>query len=139
MKKVFALLLALLMLTTNVGITIAAHYCGGMKVKTGFSLGKSNLSCGMTSMDQSCENHNSGDGLHAKNCCENESLAISIEDNYDSVANAANHFNLFYPAPIFYTSRSTYDLVLSTQKEYLDYSPPFLDRDIPVLVQSFLL
>ena len=52
MKRILSILLAILMLTTNMSITFATHYCGGKAVKSSISFGHDELSCGMAKMDE---------------------------------------------------------------------------------------
>ncbi len=55
MKKILAISLALIMLSTNTGLSMATHYCGGLAVKSQLVLGHESLDCGMSNMDKVCE------------------------------------------------------------------------------------
>lgn len=139
MKQVFAIFLALLMLTTNVGITFATHYCGGKAVKTSISLGHDNLDCGMADMDTPCEESPDSPVVKNKNCCENQYTQISIEDDYNNPAVVKTAVDFQFLAVFVVTYLNLYSFNASTEAEYSNYSPPLLDLDIPVLIQSFLI
>ena len=88
MKKVIAIFLAILILTTNAGLTFAMHYCGGKVVKSSVMLGEGDLSCGMTEseMKPSCDGHSQKTTIKAKSCCQNEYFQLEIEDDFNSSA-----------------------------------------------------
>jgi len=138
MKRVFAIFLALLILTTNVGLTFATHYCGGKPVKTDVSLlGHFDIGCGMEDKDNSCDNPEIP--AIKSSCCQNRSVELSIEDDFRSPKIIKNTVEYKFVAAFVTTYINLYLLDASAETEYLDYLPPLLDHDIPVLVQSFLL
>ena len=139
MKQVFAIFLSLLMLTTNVGITFATHYCGGKAVKTSISLGQDDLDCGMANMDTPCKDQPKSPTIKRKNCCENQYTQISIEDDYNNPAVVKAPVDFQFVAVFVVTYFNLYSFNASTEAEYTGYSPPLLDLDIPVLIQSFLI
>ena len=140
MKKFFAIFLALLMLTTNVGITFATHYCGGKAVKTSISLGHDDLDCGMADMDASpCKDQSDSPAVKRKSCCENQYTQLSIEDDYNNPAVVKTAVDFQFVAVFVVTYLNLYSFNASTEAEYSNYSPPLLDLDIPVLIQSFLI
>lgn len=139
MKKIFAILFSLLILLTNVGITFATHFCGGKAIKTAVSLGTSDISCGMISIDQSCENRPPSDMINAKACCENTYVQLKIKDNYQTKEVFKSTINFQFIAVFIVTYLNLYSFNASTEAEYSNYSPPLLDLDIPVLIQSFLI
>lgn len=73
-----------------------------------------------------------------KDCCEDNTLVVEASENMNftsSVAAPDFHMVAVLSALIgfvFNASEETYD-------SFRDYSPPFIKRDIPVLVQSFLI
>jgi len=127
------------MLTTNVGITFATHYCGGKAVKTSISLGHDDLDCGMADMDTPCEDPPDSPVVKNKNCCENQYTQISIEDDYNNPAVVKTAADFQFVAAFVISYINLYSFDASTEAEYQNYSPPLLDLDIPVLIQSFLI
>ena len=139
MKKVLAIFLSMLMLTSNVGITFATHYCGGKAVKTSIMLGQEDLSCGMAEMESSCKNHSQTPTIQSKGCCENQYVQFEIEDDYNSQATVEIPVDYNFVAAFVISYINLYSFDASAEAEYLNYAPPLLDLDIPVLIQSFLL
>jgi hypothetical protein len=139
MKQVLAIFLALLMLTTNVGITFATHYCGGKAVKTTLSLGQDDIDCGMADMDTPCENPSESPTVKRKNCCENKYTQVTIEGDYNTPAVVKTAVDFQFIAVFVVTYINLYSFNASTEAEYTGYSPPLLALDIPVLIQSFLI
>ncbi|PCJ81218.1 MAG: hypothetical protein COA49_05775 [Bacteroidetes bacterium] len=140
MKQLFSIFLATLMLVSNMGVTLATHYCGGKAVMSAFALGEMELSCGM-SADDTCT-HSSGtssDSLENKTCCQNKYLQLDVDDvkSLDAavaIDNASNNVYLVYNTIQLYSSQI---LQIPTKYEY--YSPPLIERDIIILVQSYLI
>lgn len=139
MKKVLAIFLSMLMLTSNVGITFATHYCGGKAVKTSVMLGQEDLSCGMTDMETPCKNQPQSPTVKSKGCCENQYVQFEIEDDYNSSTVVETPVQMDFVAAFIISYINLYSFDASAEAEYLNYAPPLLDLDIPVLIQSFLL
>jgi len=139
MKQVFAIFLVLMLLTANVGITLATHYCGGKAVKNSISLGHDDIDCGMANMDTPCENNPNSPTIKRKNCCENKYTQVSIEDDYNNPVVVKALVDYQFVAVFVVTYFNLYSFNASTEAEYTDYSPPLLDFDIPILIQSFLI
>lgn len=72
-------------------------------------------------------------------CCRNESEMLQVEDDFtafslefqDNIALVATLFVAF-DLPLLYQEEDT-------NTAYLNYKPPLLHFDVPVLVQSFLI
>ena len=138
MKRVFAIFLSLLMLTTNVSLTFATHYCRGKAVKTQVSiLGHSDIGCGMEGDSKSCDN--SQMPSITSNCCQDKFVELSIEDDYSNPAIITTNVDFQFVAAFVISYINLYSFDASNEAEYLNYSPPLLKQDIPVLIQSFLI
>ncbi len=139
MKKALSIFFALLILTTSVGTTFATHYCGGKAVKSSISFGQDALSCGMTNEDLYCENNSQTPTVQSKNCCENHYLQLKVKGDYSTPAIVKSHIDFNFVVDFVGTSFNFYSFNTSTELAYLNYSPPLLNLDIPVLIQSFLI
>lgn len=138
MKKAFTIFLSLLMLVSNTGLIFATHYCGGKAVKSGIILGHDSIGCGMEDTDNSCENQSQSPFIKS-NCCQNQYVQLQIEDSYNSptVIESPVDFNFITILIVSYINLYSFDGLVQTH--FLNYAPPLLDLDIPVLIQSFLL
>ena len=85
MKKLLAISLALILLFSNIGLTMATHFCGGHAVASEISIGHKQLGCGMPDMDVH-KHFEPLKGIHFKalDCCENDFQNILIEDEFNS-------------------------------------------------------
>lgn len=139
MKKVISISLTLLMLVSNIGFAMNTHFCGGKAVETTFTLGLGNPDCGMEDMEQECENMPSEEEqIKAKPCCENHHQVIQTDDIAKTQPSTSVVNPLFFTAfvqvfiqPLFFVDKR--------QSEYSEYPPPFFERDVQVLFQTFLI
>ncbi len=138
MKSAFSIFFALLLLTTQVGVSFATHYCGGKVFKNSISvLGAESLACNMQeSSIVGCTNQS---GVRNKSCCENQATTFQTKDQYNTSASIALDNNIVFLAS--FTSAYIY-LICFTDSYTINtahYDPPVLELDIPVLIQSFLI
>lgn len=68
MKKTFAIMIAAMMITSGMMVTIDRHYCGGKLADTKISLTGKMASCGMETQERNCSNQLSID----RKCCEDQ-------------------------------------------------------------------
>ncbi len=134
MKKVFSVILSLVILVTSMGFTVSSHICGGKRVKTEFGLTTIDVSCGMEKKVSSC----ASEEQMKPNCCKDEFQLIQIEEDYTQQLTKINFSLDFFIA----FATSYIELLHNETTEidfFTDHSPPPLIRNIPVLVQSFLI
>ena len=109
----------------SMGFTLNQHYCGGKLKNTSlFSFFDSASCCGDKEM--------------AMDCCHDEQIHFQLDEDYQLDA-----FSIDWKVDI---TALIPDLVVPVLEEadekqphYLNYKPPLLQADIPVLVQSFLI
>jgi len=134
MNKIFSVILSLVILTTSMGFTVSSHICGGKKVKTVFSVGVADVSCGMEKKANDC----SSKKQMKKNCCEDEVQLIQNDKDYiQQITNfdfSPNFLIAFVTTYVELFENETTEIDF-----FSDHSPPPLIRDIPVLIQSFLI
>lgn len=141
-KKAFSILLAMLMLTVNVNITLATHYCGGRAVKTSLAFGQEQISCSLPigESQSSCEKAMTS-LQKKKNCCENRYFSFSNdgEFNHPKVISPNLDFQIVaviskpFPSNINFSPTETESLTS------LAHSPPLIQQDRQVLYQVFRL
>ncbi len=136
MKRIIAISFALLILMSTVGFTFTAHQCGGKVHNKSLSIGANVLSCGMEI--KALDLCNPTSEVFDDDCCQNVSQEFKITDQFQP-ATADLEFNM----AIVIAFLDTYISLVSNEKnecdKYLNYQPPLPDRDIPVLIQSFLI
>jgi hypothetical protein len=88
MKRILALTLALLLLTSSLHLTVASHYCGGSLAQVKWSMDKALGTCGM---EGEAEHHPQGISLHEA-CCQDVVSAWSTDGQYQVSALAFKQF-----------------------------------------------
>lgn len=138
MKKAIAIFLSFLVILTNVGITFASHYCGGKMVATAISLGEGNIGCGMEKNDSLCDELD-GVILKKANCCEDK--IVKIESKADSYTPQIHNHSIDFEwiTTFFVAIVNLYSFKNGKEVKFLNYSPPLIAVDIPILGHSFLI
>lgn len=140
MKQIFTIFIAAIMLISSLGITLATHFCKGNAVKTSITFSKEHIGCGVPDVDILCrEDQPQRSVVNKKSCCANKYVQLSVDEEFDtsSIDNTKINFELI--AAIVSTYINQYFYNSSKESGYLNYYPPLLKRDIPVLIQSFLI
>lgn len=135
-KSIFSISLIFVFLVGITGINLDTHYCCGEVIKSEFSIYPKTLSCGM-SMDKAPVRNDNEESFSTL-CCENEHLSFQVDNDYLKYNKHAQYIPQMDIVPV--------DIELATEftcnqpkYEEMGYSPPPIDRDIVVLVQSFLI
>ena len=138
MKRILSILLAILMLTTNMSVTFATHYCGGKAVKSSISFGHDELSCGMAKMDEkTCEEGDHGQKITRKGCCENKYTTLSVDDDYSNPGVISPNLDLKFVAAFVVVYINNYFFDKEESNSFIAYSPPLIEQDRSVLFQVF--
>jgi hypothetical protein len=138
-KRILAIFITMLMLTTNVGLTFASHFCGGMVVKSTFLLGQSAIGCGMSDTDAACEISCESSEIQRKNCCENTYKSVTINDDYNRITCKNPDDSFKFIAAFINSYTNLYSLNTLKNAEYFYYLPPLLKQNFQVINQSFLI
>lgn len=135
-RKISAFGLAAIIFITSTGFQLSAHYCSG-SLKSFKLFGKAEVCEYEKIVVKPCHMHK--EMATKTNCCDNEDIKLD-PSTYEAVALAKvivdHSFDFISP------QHSIYEYA-PHQSAHLDfitlYRPPPIDRDIPVMVQSFLL
>ena len=129
------------MLTANVGISVATHFCGGEYVTTKVGVGEARADCGMATTDKLCA-ENCRDNIETIKaaCCANHVTNMSIGSDFEQLRN----FDLLAESMVviswFNNSLNFTSVYITSLKSFVHrYSPPLTNHDILVLFQSFLI
>jgi len=135
-KQITSILLTLLLLISNTGITYAQHFCGGHQMMAKVTIGQERLSCGMAPVKDLCDESHQSD---THSCCNNLYTQVAFDD---TVEQPTVEFQLTPPLKANTTtfSASVYE-ILTLQKEvvYTIYNPPPLIKNFSVLFDTFLI
>ncbi|MBU1368265.1 MAG: hypothetical protein KJ578_03055 [Bacteroidetes bacterium] len=142
MKKVFSIVLAIILLSSHMSWTMGTHFCGDEAIVTKIMLGETHLDCGMMVMEEPCnDSENSGENglcLNKVPCCENEYQVFQLTNEFVKDA-AQPFFNIEFAVAYVYNALKLNFLQSSTHQFYTVSNPPPLEKDIQVLFQTFLL
>lgn len=139
MKKIISILLAVLMLASNVGFAVNIHYCGGEAVEHSLSVGIEHLDCGMANDDMECSNADAENSeFHPQSCCDNQHQLFQLDEEMELGSRHLAVSQTFFIAFI-HSFVSGLFAVDKLSTEYLNYSPPLLERDAQSLFQTFLI
>ena len=141
-----ALLMALLLLTSSVSFAVDLHFCKG-ELKSISFWGKAPSCHEQAAAKVSCPHHrrmkaDKGEAaLEKSNCCDNRT--VQVEADHERQTQTAMELEL-NPSLQYFLMAYTVSLlpaedIARTLAPYLNYKPPLIPRDIPVLNQSFLL
>jgi len=145
--RIFALLMALLMFTTSTAYSVGMHYCNDELKSVSFN-GEVTSCCDKAEgiHDQSCSSvfqEIDVDGnttLTTKSCCQDIVVHFQLDQDHRQptmnveVSPELQYFAIAYIAS--YLSVSDDEVNIQT---YAHYKPPMISKDIPVLIQSFLI
>ncbi len=135
MKKIIAISLALILLLSNMGFTLASHYCKGELASTSITLGTTATGCGMENNEPCDAEQNS---ISETSCCTNQLQALSIGNDYNQTVEA-NDLNTQFIISFVYTFVINQYPETNTQSVYTNYSPPPIQQNTQVLFQTFLI
>lgn len=129
-------------------MAVDVHFCQGKfkranifgKAKTCAEVSACATKCGKKMSSCSANSSCSADGEH-KGCCENEAFLLDFDyDAAETLAPALTDISIKFITAFINTYVNDAVLPYSLHHlNYLNYHPPPLDKDIPVLFQTFLL
>lgn len=130
MKKTFAVLLSLVILLSSLNFSLSAHYCGQTIVDVAL-FGEAEA-CPMTA-EMNCD-------TDEKPCCSNRNIIIEGEDYLASKSFKKQEVEKV--ELLLAKLQFPIELLLEEQEAnfFLEhYTPPLIEQDITLAVQSFLL
>ncbi len=139
MKKIIAILLASLILISNVGFAVSNHYCGGMLASSSLTIGHVADGCGMEKAPNSEKCAQSSTTLSQRKCCENVFQDLEVENDFSKSADTQVSLDpVFAVAFVFalvaeYFNNDARTVTLSA------YIPPDLRGDTHIENQVFRL
>lgn len=139
-KHLFTLMLALLMIISSTGLTLAAHICKGELKEVAFFKQEQDC-CAKKALPPHCADQSAEQEEMPADCCQDMHFSAEVPETSIKSLRLEN----IQPDQFCFTFTAAYLVALlqpETEAEntnYTDYPPPVTVRDIPVLVQSFLL
>ena len=136
MKQLTSILLTLLLLISNTGITYAQHFCGGHQMIAKVTIGQERLSCGMAAVKDLCDESHQSD---THSCCNNQYTQVEFDDTVEQPLIEFQIIPLLDVINKAFIPDGFEIRKLQKQVVYTVYRPPPLVKDIPVFLETFLI
>lgn len=141
MKSVLSIFLAFHVLLSSLSFNIGMHFCGE-KLQS-FSLFQKATPCEHaqdSTEKQACPFHAKKQDKK-KGCCEDEQVVIEGQEHPTTVssysADLSSAFGFTLPLPFLLVENWMSEA--RSPRKFLNYKPPLIRIDIPVLIQTFLI
>ncbi|MGK0364855.1 MAG: hypothetical protein ACI85O_001915 [Saprospiraceae bacterium] len=144
--RIAAFLLAILVFVTSVGLSVDMHFCQG-DFKSFSLIGKAKNCHDIAKKQSTCKHHkafvqqeDSCGESEQKDCCENRTLSLNSDQDQQfqtvdfTLSKQVEQFITAF-IYVFYQDKITEE----EDVFFAQYRPPLIQKDIPVLIQSFLL
>ncbi|HCO82191.1 MAG TPA: hypothetical protein DIT95_01480 [Arenibacter sp.] len=138
MKKVFhkvlAVSMAFVVMLTTMSFTVDMHFCGASLVDLSFYSNAD--SCGMEKEQptQDCETE-----INSKSCCSEHQLIKEANQDLKISFDKLTFEQQTFVAAFFYSYINLFEGNDENISPFIDYSPPFLKRDVQILYEVFLI
>ena len=133
-KKIISISLVIILIASNIGLSMNTHFCGGKAVETSLSIGIDRLTCGMPLSKKTPLPSESS--FQAKPCCEDQHEIVELDGDAESTSATSL---ISVPFLVAYSAafiQST--LFVTAHNTHFPYdSPPIPKQDTQVLFQSF--
>jgi len=138
MKKIVAIFLILTVLISSIGISVNTHICKKKGVIKSYYVDSGECTCETEVTHKCCHKPVKQE---KKGCCQDETEFFQLDFDYTTqIEDVSLNPDLLFASALIYAIFNPVLLVENTNiTEYSHYSPPIPDRDIPVLIQSFLI
>jgi len=139
MKNIISIFLAMLILASNSGAIIATHYCMGEVADVNIGFKTHAHKCNMANMDTECEyeSKHPGTQVNPVNCCDDDYIQMQLDEPFD--APLSSEISPQFLVAFTTTFNNLYNFQPQPKVGFVDYSPPLLEQNIPVLFQTFLI
>lgn len=127
--------MAFLVLLTTMSFAVDMHFCGDTLVD--FSFVQNVKTCGMEKAQSTvgCESP----VLSKKSCCSDKQFVKEGKDDLKITFDSLSLDQQLFVATFTYTYINLFEGTQSLDVPFTDYPPPFIERDVQVLYQSFLI
>ncbi|MCM5662758.1 HYC_CC_PP family protein [Galbibacter mesophilus] len=134
-QKIVSVVMALVVMFTTMSFTLDLHYCGDALVD--YSFFTKPESCGMDKVlpATNCENTT----MSKKSCCSDQKIVKEGQDDLKTAFNTLTFEQHTFVAVFFYTYKNLFEGFDKNFIPYQDYSPPFIERDVQTLYETYLI
>lgn len=133
--KSLAVFMAGVVLFTTMSFAVSMHYCGDTLVD--FSFIQKAKTCGMekTPNVSNCENSS----ITEKSCCSDQQLIKQGKEDLKISFDQLSFQQQIFVASFAYSYINLFEVTQASKASFVPYPPPFIERDLQVLHQTFLI
>ncbi|MFH6602626.1 hypothetical protein ACEZ3G_03995 [Maribacter algicola] len=133
--KISSVLMAFVVLFTTMSFTVDMHYCGDSLVD--FSVFTKAESCGMEKAQpaKSCENP----VMTENDCCTDQQIVKEGNDELQTSFDKLTFEQQTFVVSFFYSYINLFEGLDENIIPFKDYSPPFIERDVQILYETYLI
>ncbi|MEO2061681.1 MAG: hypothetical protein ABGW97_01770 [Christiangramia sp.] len=131
--------MAFVVVSTIMSFTLDIHYCGNSLID--FSFFSKAESCGMEAdsyrnqLSKPCQNPS----IDKKSCCSDQKIVKEGGDDLKLAVNNLIFEQQTFVATFFYTYVNLFEGLDENIVPFKDYSPPFIERDVQILYETYLI
>jgi hypothetical protein len=133
--KSLAVFMAAIVFMTTMSFAVDMHYCGDTLVD--FSFTQQVETCGMEKAQMTSDSENSK--LTEKSCCTDTQFVKQGQDDLKVSFDKLSLEQYVFVAAFIHSYNSLFQATESNAIPFSDYAPPFVERDVQVLHQTFLI
>lgn len=126
--------MAFVVLTTTMSFTVDMHYCGEALVD--FSFFTKAEGCGMEKQHVPVP---CGTSITKKSCCSNQQLRVEGQEDVITAFSTISFEQQTFVAAFCYTYSTLFKGLNKNFIPFKEYSPPFVERDILTLYETYLI
>lgn len=139
-RKILAICMTMVILVSSTGFTMSLHFCGGELQNFAFFTQAESCKMEVKALPPCQHESTSVPMIKKESCCKDQTVVKESQE----VVTGIVAFNKLIPdftlmAMVASFLVSFLSPITSHFPQFHNYSPPLIERNIPVLVQSFLL
>lgn len=144
MKKMTAIFLMLTVLIASIGVSVNTHICKKEGVIKSYFVDFGECVCEVEIEEapaHKCCHKQTVEKTEQKGCCQEETAFFQLNFDYvTQIENVSLNPDLLFTSALIYTIFTPLNIEENTNiVEFNHYLPPIPNRDIPILIQSFLI
>jgi hypothetical protein len=134
LHKISSVIMALIFMSATMSFTVDMHYCGDSLVD--FSFFQKAESCGM---EKAQEARDCKSAISQEPCCSDHQIVKEANHDLKTSFDQLTFEQQTFVATFFYTYINLFEGLDENIVPFKDYSPPFIERDVQTLYETYLI
>ncbi len=125
MKRIISFILSLIFLLGNIGLSKAAHFCGGLEVKNSLTIGNPHYDCGMNESDViSNQLPSCNISIFKADCCKDVINTFKVKSDFKS--EIVLQKKVLLSITLFYHTLRTIKSLEKIEFKFHQFEPPLI-------------